>query len=144
MVHETSEAVSRPAVEELDRAFRSCDPAGLSLLGRDQDLSRLGSFLAEVPRFGEALLVLGDPGVGKSALLAAVIGRATVDGFAVLCAVGEPHSAGVRYGPLRQLPNCFDESPSAARELLALLDEQYGTSDVAKALVAGVLSLIVE
>jgi DNA-binding CsgD family transcriptional regulator/tetratricopeptide (TPR) repeat protein len=60
------------------------DPGGL--LGRDAELERLGGFLEHV-RGGasDALVILGDPGAGKTALLTHLVTTAgTLGGFTVL------------------------------------------------------------
>ncbi|MGW2413119.1 ATP-binding protein [Streptomyces tubercidicus] len=76
-----------------DRTAPTARPAriaGHALVGRDAELELLGAFLAGVPRLGGSLVVLGEPGVGKTALLAAVrAGRGRGDAGAACdgCAV---------------------------------------------------------
>lgn len=53
-------------------ADRSGGDADEYLVGRKTDLERLGGFLAGAANVGGSLVLLGEPGVGKSALLAAV------------------------------------------------------------------------
>src|SRR5512132_3376970 len=53
------------------------------LIGRDHELATLGSFLGEAAVDGATLLLTGEPGVGKTALLAATAELAASDGVAV-------------------------------------------------------------
>ena len=62
------------------------------LVGRAADLDRIGAFIAGIPRAGGPLLLMGEPGVGKTALLAAARSQAEASGMYVLPA------AGVEYG----------------------------------------------
>jgi DNA-binding CsgD family transcriptional regulator len=59
-----------------------------SLVGRDQDLEVIRALVAEAPARGQALLLSGDPGEGKSALLDAAEGLAAASGVRVLRAAG--------------------------------------------------------
>jgi hypothetical protein len=56
------------------------------LYGRDHELGLLTDLLSRDA--GDALVIRGEPGIGKSALLAAVIARAGEQGIRVLTAVG--------------------------------------------------------
>ena len=51
------------------------------LIGRDRELATLGSLLDEAAVDGATLLLTGEPGVGKTALLAAAAEMATTAGF---------------------------------------------------------------
>ena len=53
----------------------SGDSTPSRIVGRDEELGRVSAALAAVDTGGQAFGILGDPGVGKSALLAS----ATVD-----------------------------------------------------------------
>ena len=59
-----------------------------TLVGREQDLEIIRSFADEAPARGQALLLSGDPGVGKSALLDAAENLAATGGVRVLRAAG--------------------------------------------------------
>ncbi|MFE3202366.1 helix-turn-helix transcriptional regulator [Embleya sp. NPDC059237] len=74
-----------------------------SLIGREYDLARLAGFLTDIPRVGGALVVLGEPGVGKSALLATAAREAEAAGMRVLRTAGVQYRAEASYGALRQL-----------------------------------------
>ena len=72
------------------------------LVGRDRDVSFLRSFVAEAAEDGGALLVTGEPGIGKSALLSVVAGDARRDGLRVLRAAGAEFEAALSFGGLSQ------------------------------------------
>ena len=57
---------------------------GVPLLGRDEEQSLLGSLLDEVATHGQALVLRGEPGVGKSRLLSAAARIARERGMSVL------------------------------------------------------------
>jgi len=61
-----------------------------ALAGRDRELEIIRAFVDEAPARGRALLLSGDPGVGKSALLDAAEGLAAAAGTRVLRAAGAP------------------------------------------------------
>ena len=57
----------------------------LELVGRDQEMSVIQEFVDELPAQGGTLLLSGEPGVGKSALLTkADVSRSTYSGYAVM------------------------------------------------------------
>src|ERR1700727_2687073 len=58
------------------------------LVGRERDLAVIRAFMDELPAQGEALMVSGEPGVGKSALLDAAEETAAAAGIRVLRAAG--------------------------------------------------------
>ena len=118
------------------------------LVGRAADLARLGAFLAGVPRLGGAMVLLGEPGVGKTALLAAVAGEAEAAGMRVLHTVGVQYRAQASYGALRQLLMSLPESRSAAAAvpvLAAALDFGPGSAPPGHdAVTRAVVSLVTE
>lgn len=69
------------------------------LFGRDAELARLAAFLDG----GAAVLLEGEPGVGKSALLTATADRAEARGMRVLRASGSEFEADIGYAALNQL-----------------------------------------
>ena len=72
------------------------------LVGRDAELERLGELLATVAAGGSAALVVGgEPGVGKSALLEQMI--ASASGFQVARAEGVEGEVDLPYAGLQQL-----------------------------------------
>ena len=73
------------------------------LIGRDRELATLGSFLGEAVGDGATLLLTGDPGVGKTALLAAAADMATTDGVRVIRGGGVEYETDVSFAGLHQL-----------------------------------------
>ena len=63
-----------------------------TLAGRDRDLTVIRAFLSEAAADGAALLVSGEPGMGKTTLLNASADTAAADGWRVL------RGAGVQFG----------------------------------------------
>ncbi|MFE7750241.1 ATP-binding protein [Streptomyces sp. NPDC057428] len=75
----------------------------MALIGRDSDLEFVRSFFNDAVVQGGALLLSGEAGVGKSALLDAVAVAATNDGARVLRAEGVQFEADISYAGLNQL-----------------------------------------
>jgi DNA-binding CsgD family transcriptional regulator len=73
------------------------------LLGRDQEQSFLRSLLDEVAIRGQALVLRGEPGVGKSRLLAYAARTARERGMSVLTATGVQSEAHLPFAGLHQL-----------------------------------------
>jgi DNA-binding CsgD family transcriptional regulator len=92
-----------------------------SLVGRDGDLRRICEFLGS-PDGGRALLLSGDPGVGKTVLLQAVAAGVAATGTRVLHAAGVEFEADVSYSGLNQilfpLRESFDELDVTHRDAL--------------------------
>jgi DNA-binding CsgD family transcriptional regulator len=89
----------RGELGRLPRLASSCPGAGpfprrdqpnqpRELVGRDRDLAVIGAFVAELPARGGSLLLRGEPGVGKSALLDAAEAQAETANIRVLRAAG--------------------------------------------------------
>jgi len=104
------------------------------LVGRAAELGRLAGWVAEVAAgYGRAVLVEGEPGIGKSALLAAAAadGRA---GCAVYRGAGEELGQGF---PLRPLLDAFDirepVTDARRRAVLAALRAQHDGAAAAAA-----------
>ena len=82
----------------------SGDIAAHGLHGRERELGALAGLVDRASEAaGGALVVRGEPGIGKSALLAAVTARAREHGFAVLSAVGVQSEARLPFAGLHQL-----------------------------------------
>jgi DNA-binding CsgD family transcriptional regulator len=94
------------------------------LVGRVDEMRHLRAFLHRADRGGAARLISGDPGVGKSALLAATAVEAEGLGMRVLRAQGVDFEAGVSYSGLNQalLPvhTEFHRLAPAQREALTI------------------------
>lgn len=74
-----------------------------SLLGRDRELGALADLIDQVGEHGGSLVVLGEPGVGKSALLRAAAGHGRAAGLQVLAATGVECEAQLPFAGLHQL-----------------------------------------
>jgi hypothetical protein len=73
------------------------------LVGRDGECARIHALLDGVDRAGAALLVRGEPGIGKSALLDHAAERASARGFRVLRTVGVHAETHMPYSGLQEL-----------------------------------------
>jgi DNA-binding CsgD family transcriptional regulator len=87
------------------------------LVGRSSELAAITAFVKRAGTDGEALLLLGEPGVGKTALLDAAASAAADAKMLVMRAVGVEFEADLAYSGLHQV-------------LLPLLDE-FGRLDAA-------------
>jgi DNA-binding CsgD family transcriptional regulator len=76
---------------------------GAQLVGRDAEVDVLRAFLDRAYTDGGALLLTGDAGVGKSALIDAAAAYADSIGFTVLRATGAQFEAHVSFAGLHQL-----------------------------------------
>src|SRR4051812_483654 len=74
-----------------------------AVIGREVELAALEGLLAQIRDRGAAVMLRGDPGIGKSALLQAVRRRAATQDLAVLEVVGVPSESGVPFAALRAL-----------------------------------------
>ena len=74
-----------------------------TLVGRGADLDRIGAFIAGVPRADGPLLLMGEPGAGKTALLAAGGRQAKASGICVLATAGVEYKARLSYAGVQQL-----------------------------------------
>jgi DNA-binding CsgD family transcriptional regulator len=75
----------------------------LRLVGRDDELRALVERLEATQQGGSVLGLVGEPGVGKSALLARAAEHARASGFRVLSARGTQAEAGLPFAGLHQL-----------------------------------------
>jgi DNA-binding CsgD family transcriptional regulator len=73
------------------------------LLGRDDELRFLVGHLTDIGTRGCAIGLLGEPGVGKSALQAAAVDHARAAGFTVLAASGSQSEAHLPFAGLHEL-----------------------------------------
>ncbi|GAA1327275.1 AAA family ATPase [Pseudonocardia xinjiangensis] len=78
------------------------DGPGAGLVGRDAELDVIRSFLSTVEVDGGALLLLGEPGLGKTTLLDSAAEMATAAGMRVLRAAGVQFEADVSFAGLHQ------------------------------------------
>lgn len=85
------------------------------LVGRDRDVGRIASFVEHASREGGALLVSGDAGVGKTALLAVAAHYAEIAGAVPLWATGAEFEADLSFAGLNQLLHPLFESIDGLR-----------------------------
>jgi DNA-binding CsgD family transcriptional regulator len=102
------------------------------LYGRDLELGVLVGLVEGVRSGGGVLLVRGEPGIGKSALLAEASAQARADGVQVLSTIGVQSEAHLPFGGLHQLlrPILGLAEGLPARQRDALL-AVFGASDEA-------------
>jgi DNA-binding CsgD family transcriptional regulator len=102
------------------------------VLGRDQERKLLRSFLDEVAFHGQALVLRGEPGVGKSRLLAVTAQAARERGISVLTTTGVQSEADLPFAGLHQLlrpvRGRIVELPAVQR---AALDAAFGLTNEA-------------
>src|SRR3954452_11551986 len=75
----------------------------MTLVGRAPELRRLEDLLAALGERGGGLLLRGEPGIGKSALLTAAAAGALERGFRVLRTTGVQSEARLPFAGLQQL-----------------------------------------
>jgi DNA-binding CsgD family transcriptional regulator len=80
----------------------ACSAAADPLVGRDQECERVESFVAAAATEGGALVVVGDPGGGKTALLGVAAKAASAEGLQVVWAAGAEFETGLGYSGLNQ------------------------------------------
>ena len=101
------------------------------LVGRDRDIAAIRAFVDQAAEHGGALVVSGDAGVGKTALIEAAVSYAVSAGLRLLRATGAQFEANVTFSGLHQLLfpllgdhlDALDEVPrTALRSALGLHD----------------------
>src|SRR3954454_5678283 len=76
---------------------------GMPLYGREPEMDAFDALLEGLESHGAAVIVRGEAGIGKSALLDAVALRGQLRGMAVLRATGVPSEADLPFAGLHQL-----------------------------------------
>ena len=74
-----------------------------ALIGRDREVRALTELIGKATTAGRALAVIGDPGIGKSALLGAARDAARAAGFGVLTTTGVESEAQLPFAGLHQI-----------------------------------------
>jgi DNA-binding CsgD family transcriptional regulator/tetratricopeptide (TPR) repeat protein len=103
------------------------------LVGRDAELALLAGLIGEAPGRGNAIVLLGDPGIGKTSLLRAATAQARGAGFTVLETAGVESEALLPYAGLHQLlrpvlSNAGGLPTPQRRALMAAFGEDDGAS----------------
>src|SRR5918996_1670409 len=97
------------------------------LLGRREELSLLTSLVDDVGMRGQALVLRGEPGIGKSRLLSEAERTARERGMAVLSTVGVQSEARLPFAGLHQLLRPVRDRASELRDVRrAALDAAFG------------------
>jgi predicted ATP-dependent serine protease len=78
-------------------------PVDARPVGRQAELDLIATALAAAPRVGSAINVHGEPGIGKSVILAAAGGLARLRGLTVLAAAGSEAETHLPFAALHQL-----------------------------------------
>jgi DNA-binding CsgD family transcriptional regulator len=93
-----------------------------SLVGRDDELTHIYGLIDGIRERGGALIVRGEAGIGKSALLAAASARARASGVTVMTTTGAESEARLAFAGLHQLLLAFlkglDRLPRPQRRAL--------------------------
>ncbi|WP_327178494.1 AAA family ATPase [Streptomyces sp. NBC_01335] len=117
-------------------------------MGRERELAAVARALAPDSAEGQALALIGEPGVGKTELLRVVAERARATGSRVLRSRGSEGERGLAYAGLHQLllpaAASIEQLPEAQR---AALNAAFGLTDTASSpdpmvLRLGVLNLL--
>ena len=116
-----------------------------ALVGREADLDRIGGFVAGVALGAGPLLLLGEPGVGKTALLAAGASLAEESGVSVLRIAGVQYKARLSYSAVRQLLDvAIATQPSAVLDdpLAVVMGDRYGPAPERDAVAEALLAMV--
>ena len=70
---------------------------GSRLFGREAETAMLDQLVARIPERGAALVLRGDPGIGKTALLAVASAAASSKGTSVLRTAGAQSEIGLAF-----------------------------------------------
>ncbi|MEV1001521.1 AAA family ATPase [Nonomuraea sp. NPDC050202] len=121
----------------------------MGLIGRDREIGRLNGLIAAVGEGGASLLLRGEPGIGKSALLRQAAAVARGAGLRVLATAGVEAEAHLPYAGLHQLlrpvRDHFDVLPPSQRGALrAALGIVEATAPEGYLVALAVLNLLAE
>jgi DNA-binding CsgD family transcriptional regulator/tetratricopeptide (TPR) repeat protein len=119
------------------------------LIGREAELRLLAGLIREAPRRGNAVVLLGDPGIGKTSLLRAAATRARENGFTILEAAGVETEALLPYAGLHQLmrpvlSNTGGLPTPLRRALMTAFGEDDGASPEPFFITLAALNLLAE
>lgn len=123
--------------------------SALGLVGRDRELAALREFVDNARADGGALVVVGEAGVGKTALLEAVAAAAAVTGTRILRASGVEFEAEVSFAGLHQLlspiaPQLAGLRPDFRHAISVSLGMEDGVAADRLALANAVLALLAQ
>src|SRR5580658_739378 len=105
---------------------------GSPLFGREAEVAMLDQLVAQIPERGGALVLCGDPGIGKTTMLAVACAAASSKGVCVLRTAGAQSETGLAFAGLHQLLrpvlSWLDRLPGPQRDALSAA---FGTLDAA-------------
>ena len=114
-----------------DMTVSSPPDATSELIGRDEEVARVDALLDRVRDRGGALVIRGEPGIGKSALLDRARGRASSLGARTLTTVGVESESELAFAGLHQLlgpiGSRIERLPDPQRQAL---DAAFGADDL--------------
>ena len=105
--------------------------APADLIGREPEIARLKLLVSRLAEgAGDALLLSGDPGVGKTSLLDFAAVLAADSGIRLLRATGSQFEANISYSALHQLLHpCLSEVPQLSPRLAGALNAALGLGE---------------
>jgi DNA-binding CsgD family transcriptional regulator/tetratricopeptide (TPR) repeat protein len=122
-----------PGVSSVPERCRSgsTGSTGSRLFGREAEVAVLDQLIDRIPKQGGALVVRGDPGIGKTALLAVASATASSKSMSVLRTAGAQSETGLAFAGLHQLLRPvltrLDHLPGPQRDALSAA---FGAIDV--------------
>jgi tetratricopeptide (TPR) repeat protein len=124
------------------------DPS-TTLVGRDSELELLRGWVERIPRLGSAMLMRGEAGIGKSALLTEASRLAAANGVRVLWAAGVESEAHLAFAGLERLLrpvlSHVEELPAPQRDsLLAAVGLRDSVASDLFLVALGTLNLLAE
>ena len=140
--------VSAETPARRNRGTRRVTPAR-TLIGRDGELATLVGLMAKVAAGrGNSVLIEGEPGIGKSALVRAVLARAADRGCAAFWGAGDELGQALPLRPLLDGLRVFEQPADPRRNMIVrLLRGEAGADrglDVSAALAEQLLALVAE
>jgi AAA ATPase domain len=117
---------------------------GRELIGRDDELARLRGLVDPPPEQSRVLVLLGDAGMGKSALLADAAQQARTAGLRVLQVTGRESEQDLAFAGLHQLLRRVLDRVSRNRPLLVVADDAQWLDRGSPDALATLLAVVAE
>src|SRR5215217_3746131 len=120
-----------------------------ALIGRDEELARLGALLDRVAVAGMGIVLEGEPGIGKTELWRAAVAAAHERGYRVLEARPAEAESSLSFAALADLLALADEEIGGLPQpqcrplrIALLLEEPDGAPPDPRAIAVGVLAVL--